>query len=123
MNLKNNLSTLKRNGKLKFILIILIAGIVLLVIAEKDVKKDTSIQSSLNTETSLEIKIRTLCERVDGVSSVNVAVSTDGDGEIVGIGIVCRGGGEPKIQRELLSLVSAACGVGSNRIFITEAQK
>ena len=43
--------------------------------------------------------------------------------EVVGIGIVCRGGSDPKIQRELLSLVSAACGVGSNRIFITEAQK
>ena len=43
--------------------------------------------------------------------------------QINGIGIVCRGGGDPKIQQELLSLVSAACGVGKNRIFITEAQK
>ena len=123
MNLKSKLTSLQRSGKLKFLLIIFIAGIVLLVLAGKDAKKDTSFQSSLNTETSLELKIRTLCESVDGVSSVNVAVSTNGDGEIIGIGIVCRGGGEPKIQRELLSLVSAACGVGSNKIFITEAQK
>ena len=123
MNLKSKLTSLQRSGKLKFLLIIFIAGIVLLVLAGKDTEKDTSLQSSLNGETSLELKIRTLCESVDGVSSVNVAVSTNGDGEIIGIGIVCRGGGEPKIQRELLSLISAACGIGSNRIFITEAQK
>lgn len=42
--------------------------------------------------------------------------------QISGIGVVCRGGGDPRIQQELLSLISAACGVGKNRIFITEAQ-
>jgi len=41
----------------------------------------------------------------------------------LGVGIVCRGGGDPKIQRELLLLISAACGIGTNKIFITEAQK
>ena len=120
MNLKSKLTSLHKSGKLKFIFVILLAGIVLLVLSGN---KTTSVQSSLDGETSLEAKIRTLCESVDGVSSVNVAVSLDGDGEVVGIGIVCRGGSDPKIQRELLSLVSAACGVGSNRIFITEAQK
>ncbi len=123
MNLKNKLTSLHKSGKLKFIFIILLAGIVLLVLGGKGSGKTQSVQSSLDTETSLEAKIRTLCESVDGVSSANVAVSLDGDGEVVGIGIVCRGGSDPKIQRELLSLVSAACGVGSNRIFITEAQK
>ena len=120
MNLKSKLISLHKSGKLKFIFVILLAGIVLLVLSGS---KTPSVQSSLDGETSLEAKIRTLCESVDGVSSVNVAVSLDGDGEVVGIGIVCRGGSDPKIQRELLSLVSAACGVGSNRIFITEAQK
>ena len=123
MNLKSKLTSLHKSGKLKFILIILIAGVVLIVIGNRSTDRTLSTQSSLDTETSLETKIQTLCENVDGVSSVNVAVSLDGDGEIIGIGIVCRGGGDPKIQRELLSLVSAACGIGSNRIFITEAQK
>ena len=123
MNLKSKLSSLQKSGKLKFILIMLIAGIILLVVAGNSSKTAFSKQTSLNTETSLETKIRTLCESVDGVSSVSVAVSTDRDGEVVGIGIVCRGGGDPRIQRELISLISAACGVGSNRIFITEAQK
>ena len=123
MNFKNKLTSLHKSGKLKFIFIMLLAGIVLLVISGKSTNSRESAPSSLDAESSLEEKIRTLCESVDGVSSVKVAVSLENDSEVIGIGVVCRGGSDPKIQRELISLISAACGVGSNRIFITEAQK
>jgi hypothetical protein len=127
MDIKAKLSYLYKTGKLKFLLIILICGIVLLVIAgrysDKLSSPDTSVMSHSEGESSLEQKIRVLCESVNGVSSVSVAVSLDRDGNIIGVGIVCRGGSDPTIQRELIPLVSAACGVGSNRIFITEAQK
>lgn len=56
-------------------------------------------------------------------SSENGVFLNERSPQINGIGIVCRGGGDPRIQQELLSLISAACGVGKNRIFITEAQK
>lgn len=42
---------------------------------------------------------------------------------ISGVGIVCGGGDDPRIQRELISLISAALGIGTNKIFITGAQK
>ena len=42
--------------------------------------------------------------------------------EIAGIGIVCRGGGNTDVRRELLSLISAAFHVPANRIYITEAK-
>ena len=42
---------------------------------------------------------------------------------IAGVGIVCRGGDDPAVQRRLISLIGAAYGVGSNRIFITESKK
>ena len=101
---------------------------------------------------ALEADIAALCESVSGVSRVTVAVSlsggieyvyaTDSKGdpvtlggssggglivreklpEIAGVGVVCRGGGDPEIQRRLISLIGAAYGVASNRIFITEAQ-
>jgi len=161
MDLKSYISELKRNGKLKFLIIILIAGIVLLILGVRAQKSDTA-KGSESAETvsiseyeiQLEEKIKRLCERVDGVSDVTVALSLEGgyeyvyaiDGsedyvlvgsgndesgmflgqkspEILGVGIVCRGGGDPKIQRELLLLISAACGIGTNKIFITEAQK
>ncbi len=102
---------------------------------------------------SVEKKIEELCAGVDGVKNIKVAVSfesgfeyvyaTDGDktltvgsgsGEsavivteippvIGGVGVVCRGGGNPVIQKRLIELISAAYGVSSNKIYIAEAQK
>lgn len=42
---------------------------------------------------------------------------------IEGIGIVCRGGGDATVRRELTALLSAAYHVPSNRIYITEAKR
>ena len=42
--------------------------------------------------------------------------------EIAGIGVVCRGGGNSDIRRELLSLLSATFDLPVNRIYITEAK-
>lgn len=42
--------------------------------------------------------------------------------EITGIGVVCRGGGNDDVRQELLSLLSAAFKVPTNRIYITEAK-
>ena len=41
---------------------------------------------------------------------------------IAGVGIVCKGGGNPVIQRELIRLISAAYGINSSRIYITGAK-
>jgi len=160
MDLKNYILQLKKSGKLKYLLIILIAGIVLILAGARMSKKDADSNGSSQAvsiseyEKQLEAKIKNLCEQVDGVSDVTVALSLEGGYEYVyatdgsddyvlvgsgndesgmflgqkapkisGIGIVCAGGGDPGVQKELLSLISAACGIGTNKIFITEAQK
>jgi hypothetical protein len=38
---------------------------------------------------------------------------------ILGIGVVCTGGMDPTVRREVTSLLSAAFGVGSNKIYVT----
>lgn len=38
---------------------------------------------------------------------------------IAGIGVVCDGGGDALVRRELISLLSAAYGVGTNKIYVT----
>ena len=40
--------------------------------------------------------------------------------EIAGIGIVCSGGSNDNVRRELISLLSATFHISSNRIYITE---
>ena len=41
--------------------------------------------------------------------------------QVSGVGIVCRGGGDPHIRSEIISLISATFGVSSNKIYVTEA--
>ena len=38
---------------------------------------------------------------------------------IVGIGVVCTGGMDPTVRREVTSLLSAVFGIGSNKIYVT----
>ena len=38
---------------------------------------------------------------------------------ITGIGVVCTGGMDPAVRREVTALLSAAFGVGSNKIYVT----
>ncbi len=40
---------------------------------------------------------------------------------VTGIGVTCRGGKDPSVRAELTSLLSAAFGIGANKIYITEA--
>ena len=102
---------------------------------------------------NMEEKITELCSKVEGVKNVSVAVSlesgfeyvyaSDGDKTltvgsgasespvrvtekppvIAGVGIVCCGGGSPAVQKKLIELISAAYGISSNKIYITESQK
>lgn len=40
---------------------------------------------------------------------------------VKGVGIVCRGGADPRVQRELIGLISATLDLSGNRIYVTEA--
>lgn len=119
---------------------------------------DSSEQVLADYRQALERDIQALCESVEGVGNVTVALTLSGgfsdvyateagrDGgeqyvivgsgsnasalrlsrnapEIVGIGIVCRGGMNSEVRRELTALLSAAYHVPTNRIYITEAKK
>lgn len=42
--------------------------------------------------------------------------------EIAGIGIVCRGGSDSRIQKELTALLGACFHIPSNRIYVTEGR-
>lgn len=39
--------------------------------------------------------------------------------EISGIGIVCTGGDDPAVRKEIINLLSAAFGIGTNKIYVT----
>lgn len=73
-------------------------------------------------ESAAEEKIQALCERVKGAGAVSVAVTLDGE-SVCGVGIVCDGGDDPEVVKNLVSLISASCDVPTNRIYVTGAEK
>ena len=114
-----------------------------------DASYDKSAALALCTRETEE-KIKNLCESVEGAGNTVVAVTlksssemvysvpasagySSGSGdtvslaeiapEISGIGIVCEGGDDPVVACRLLSLVSAACGVPTSRIYVAGAEK
>lgn len=52
-------------------------------------------------------------------SSERVVYLTELLPRISGIGVVCRGGSEPEVVRQLTALLSAAYNIGSNKIYVT----
>jgi hypothetical protein len=108
--------------------------------SSQSVSTDAQIQSEnlfVSYEAELEEKIRLLCTQVGGVGEVRVSVYINemfdyvstGEADspyltlcapkISGIGIVCDGGNDPNVKKELTMLVSTAFSVGSNKIYIT----
>ena len=151
MNIKEMFSSLSKNSKIWVVAVALLVGIGLLVLSKSPSGEVSSEDTQLSQYArELEEKIEQICSRVQGVSHVSVAVSfrggfeyvyaTDERGniissggsgavvkqktpEIAGIGIVCIGGGNDALRERIISLVSAVCGVGTNRIYVTEAKK
>lgn len=101
---------------------------------------------------ALEERIRAFCEQVEGVGEASVTVSlesgyrriyaqedssyvlvgsgssrgavylTDEPPRIGGIAVVCTGGGDATVRQRLIGLLSAAYGIGANKIYIAQAQ-
>lgn len=38
---------------------------------------------------------------------------------VAGVGVVCRGGNDPGVQKKLVELVSTTLGISANRVFVT----
>ena len=70
--------------------------------------------------------------RVVYVTDENGEIATTGTGSahravyrtlqpptVVGVGVVCKGGDNPHVQRALTDLISTTLGITTNRVFVT----
>ena len=53
-------------------------------------------------------------------SSAELCAVSGASPKVAGIGVTCKGGRDEALRKELTALLSAAFGVGSNKIYITE---
>lgn len=59
------------------------------------------------------------CVTVGSGSGERAVVASVRAPEIAGVGIVCAGADDPRVAEELCELVSAALGIGRNRIYVS----
>lgn len=120
------INEIKTKKKLLPIIAAMILGLLLIIFGGKigelfgSQGRETFGAYSAVYETDYESKIRNLCEKVNGVSNVTVVVSTDEKGKMItGVAIVCDGGNDAATQNELFTLISTACGIGFEKIYVT----
>ena len=107
----------KKLGKNKFVLIVLLLGLLLLLLPGKRTESEAAgtgdpLAASgipLDTESS---RIAALLERIRGVGEAEVLLS--GNGAVV----VCEGAENPHVQWDVTNAVSAYTGLGSDKISV-----
>lgn len=104
----------KRNKKLLTICICLFA-LVLIAVA---IKLSTSDVTSGTSKTQTETKLAAVLERMDGVGEVNVMVTENDDGEILGVVVVCEGADNIMTRNDILNAVSTALNVERNMVAV-----
>ena len=81
--------------------------------------------SELSGEERIEERLAELCSSVDGVGECRVMVScqtvgksygSSGELRVESVVILCRGGANEKVKKELTELVVSLYGIGSNRV-------
>lgn len=124
------------------VLLLALAGILLLLfgggLTDLFEKQGAAKEDPAAYRLSLERELASLCAEVKGVGRVTVMI-TLAEGErtaysgskiasvtppaVLGAAIVCDGGGDAATRAELVRLVSALLGIGSNRVTVSERRR
>ena len=98
-----------RNKKVLSPLLLIILGLIL---------NSRNEHTGNNTEKKEE-ELACFLENSKGVGQAQVRLCLDKEGEIKGVAVICEGGSDPWVQAEVVRLLSAALGLGTNRIYVS----
>ena len=114
---------------------LLLLGVVLLTAASVGAKKETKeAQDDLGAYgEALEKRLETLCSQVEGVGRAEVMVTFESGAQtqyqgstqiatlppkILGVTVLCTGGGNAQVRADLTDMLSALLGIGASRICV-----
>lgn len=126
------------------LLLLLLGGLCLLLLGGQEAEEAPTFDSEAY-RAALTAEVTALCREVSGVGETSVLLTLeagerlvyaeDGDGyvtvggegllverrppRVLGVAVVCTGGDDPAVRERLSALLSAALGVGTNRVEIT----
>jgi len=119
--------TLKKIARHKMFVPIVILILILIAFSSFLEDKKGSNTVSLNVERQLE----EICNSIEGVNNAKVMITYENaletsffenknPSKILGIAIVCEGGGDPKTQLKLYEMIKALFGIPATRITVSE---
>ena len=125
----------RKNRKMKYALLLLLAGIILVIISSSFSGSDNEAKRESIDEyrEKLESRVADLCSSVDGVGKCRVFITFERGEQntykgstlieskppaVLGVSVVCRGADSERVKRELTEMLSALFDIGYNRISI-----
>ena len=98
------------------LLILCLAGVLLLILGL--ILNGRNERTGTDTEKK-EAELACFLENSKGVGHAHVRLCLNKDGEIKVVAVICQGGNDPRVQAEVVRLLSAALGLGTNRIYVS----
>ena len=114
---------------------LLLIGVFLLIYASSGAKNESAdVQNDLESYgTALEARLEALCSQIEGVGRAEVMLTFESGAlseykgstqigtsppKVLGVTVLCTGGGDAEIRAELTGMLSALLGVGASRISV-----
>lgn len=114
---------------------LLLIGVFLLIYASSGTKNESAdVQSDLESYgTALEARLEALCSQIEGVGRAEVMLTFESGAlseykgstqigtsppKVLGVTVLCTGGGDAEIRAELTGMLSALLGVGASRVSV-----
>ncbi len=105
----------------KQIFIFLLVGILLLVISLPTKTKQTS-EEIFESYTELELRLKAILEKTEGVGNVNVMITSKGKDEVEGVAVVADGADNAIVVRKVTEIVQALFSVDSHKIKVIKGK-
>ena len=111
-----------KGGKV-LLAVIFLAGITLILTGYfKGNEKNTAEYDITRYEELYKAQLEEILKEIDGIGEIKLMVTGEGAGEnykITGVAVICRGGGDIRVQKDVVGIITALFAVSSNRIYVT----
>jgi hypothetical protein len=83
--------------------------------------RDKTDENILSDEERYTAELEEILSGVEGIGKMKIMVSCEKVGDkllVNGVAILCQGGDDPMVVKDVIGIVGAVCGVPSNKIYV-----
>ena len=102
--------------------VLLILGAALLFFGIASGKNKESDIDEANSMEKYREQLEGMLRSVEGIGEVRVMINgknANGEFKITGVAVICRGAENPRVQKDIVGIISSLCGIPTNRIYVT----